>query len=115
MKKKAHSLALESFAALVRRKLLEAGYSPDAHVENLEAPYLESRATSKAASFLVELRSLLFALCPLDRLFLVMEGVERGRHYPFWYYPFMGEVEYRKMEKWAHLVLEGFLERHYAA
>lgn len=115
MKQNEIVLLLESFSSLVRKTLIQAGYSPDAHLLTLNGDLLESRKREHEVSLLIRLRSLLKGLDPLEQIFFVRECLERRRHYRFWYYTYMEDAEFKRMLGHYGKRIKHYMEAAYAS
>ena len=68
-----------------RSALLSVGKSPDYHIFDLSTEFLENLKDSKAKRFLMNLKVYFAGLdCKSQEIF-VLDILEMGRHYPFWY------------------------------
>ena len=84
MKKHVDENIINGFVEWCRGVLLEAGYSPDSHVEELTPIYLLSRQKDENVRKVLEMRCFIRELSPLEKRVFVLEVLEKNRHYPFW-------------------------------
>jgi len=89
----------EGIEKIVQRLLRDAGYSQDAHVHLLNEVFLNSLVDERAVRSLIALRAYLFSLDPLSRRLCIMEFLEPGRYYRFWYYPFLSDDDFYALKK----------------
>ena len=87
---------MKRIRARYREALLSVGKSPDYHIYDLSPEFLNSLKDSKAKRFLVNLRRYFMDLAEEDQRFFVMEVLEVGRHYPFWYLDGYTRRQYEK-------------------
>ena len=77
---------IEALRRRYRRCLLAVGKSPDYHIDELSLTWLLALRPSKERDFLVKMRKFYASLDFINRIILVREVLEGGRHYPFWHY-----------------------------
>ena len=68
-----------------RSALLSVGKSPDYHIFDLSLDFLQNLKDSKAKRFLMNLRFFFIGLGNKEKQIFVLDILEMGRHYPFWY------------------------------
>lgn len=68
-----------------RRALISVGKSPDYHIFDLSSDFINGLKDSKAKRFLLTLKLHFSSLDPKDKQLFVLDILETGRHYPFWY------------------------------
>ena len=68
-----------------RNALLSVGKSPDYHIFDLSSDFINGLKDSKAKRFLYLLKQHFSSLRPKDQQLFVLDILETGRHYPFWY------------------------------
>ena len=85
---------MEQIRKKYREALLRVGKSPDYHIFDISAEFLSGLRDSKAKRFLLSLRRYFFSLKEEDRRIFVMDILENGRHYPFWYMEDFSRREY---------------------
>ncbi len=93
MEKKNEKNEIADFTKWFRQTLLEAGYSPDAHLSQLTPVYLFTRVKNESVRRLIKIRLFLEGLSETERRVFVNDILERERHYPFWYYGTIEEEE----------------------
>ena len=79
-----------------RQALLSVGKSPDYHIFDISPEFLDNLKDSKAKRFLMNLWRYFLNLKEEDQRFFVMEVLEVGRHYPFWYLDVYTRRQYEK-------------------
>lgn len=99
MKKLVDKKQVHDFTKWFREILLEAGYSPDSHVEELTPIYLLSRRTDENVQKVIEMRYFIRKLSPLERKVFVLEILEKDRHYPYWNIGIIKESEKEELSK----------------
>lgn len=99
MEKLADKKTMNDFAKWFRKILLEAGYSPDSHVEELTPVYLLSRRKDENVRKVLEMRYFIRELSPLERKVFVLEVLEKDRHYPYWNIGIIKESEKEELSK----------------
>ncbi len=80
-----HFARMERMKERYRNALLSVGKSPDYHIFDLSTGFLEHLKDTRAKRYLFSLRSFFVGLDQEQQRIFVMEILERGRHYPFWY------------------------------
>ncbi len=87
--------------AMYRHALQHLGYSPDAHVYDLR----DGELARKLGASSLFLRLILHRYNSLDKeaqRYFLIEVLEKGRHYRFWWLAYYTPDEYRKYRKaWA--------------
>jgi hypothetical protein len=83
--------------ALFRSALLELGYSPDEHLENVDRARLLSKLSLASSRFLLRLWDFYSdGLNPLEQRIFYTEVLEKGRHYMWWWFGDAIQREYCK-------------------
>lgn len=99
MKKRMDENVINGFVKWFREILLEAGYSPDSHVEELTPIYLLSRQKDRNVQKVIEMRCFIKELSPLERKVFILEVLEKDRHYPFWNVGILNQKEKDELSK----------------
>ena len=72
-----------------RYALMGVGHSPDFHLYDLDRIYLRHKGNASAVFLLRVLDFYSFDLDDMERRIFICDCLERGRHYPWWYYEFL--------------------------
>lgn len=91
-----NDLEKEMFRKWFRRVLLEAGYSPDAHLYEICPLYLFLGRPDERRKKIIAARLFYESLLPLEKEIFIFEILEKGRHYPFWNYGLLSDEETEK-------------------
>jgi len=86
--------SIEILRAAYRQALVEVGHSPDFHIYDLDSSFLVRKQNLAAGRFLLKLYWFYLLQDDLSRRVFVSDFLEKGRHYPFWWF------EYCKGEEW---------------
>ncbi len=87
-----------------REALLSVGKSPDYHIFDLSPDFLAALKDSKAKRYLFGLRHFFANLDDEKRRIFVMDVLEVGRHYQFWY---LDEYSHRQYEQILREIVKG--------
>ena len=68
-----------------RESLISIGKSPDFHIYDLDKAFKKSQVPKKSSAFLKRITSFYKSLNYADQRLFIIECLEKGRHYPFWY------------------------------
>ncbi len=68
-----------------RQALLSIGKSPDYHLFDLTPEFLAGIKNAKTRNFLIKLSRYFDSLDGENKRIFIMDVLESGRHYPFWY------------------------------
>ncbi|MCH3909919.1 MAG: hypothetical protein LKF58_02490 [Bacilli bacterium] len=82
--------------ALYRSSLIELGYSPDEHLENLDSWRLFHFRDDAAAVLLTRVVDFYEGLSSMEKKVFYTDVLEKGRHYHWWWMEFLGNKEYTK-------------------
>lgn len=80
--------------ALYRLSLMDLGYSPDEHLENIDLWRLEHYQTRASAQFLLKVMDLYYHMDEMERRIFYTEILEKGRHYHWWWLEFEVRRDY---------------------
>lgn len=82
--------------ALYRQALVEIGFSPDAHVYDLERGFIERKSKKAlAARFVLLVMDFYASLSAIRKKVFLCDFLECGRHYRFWWLEFFDRRDYR--------------------
>lgn len=87
--------------------LVKLGKRSSSHIYELSDDFLSSRLSSPEARFLVKAKAYFGHLELFEKKIVVMNILERGAYYPFWYLPEIPYSEFRDKK----LALENTLAR----
>ena len=83
--------------ALYRLSLMDLGYSPDEHLENVDPWRLEHYSDRATAQFLLKVYDLYYhELTPTQRRIFYTDVLEKDRHYHWWWMEFFIRKDYAK-------------------
>jgi hypothetical protein len=70
---------------LFRQALIEAGFSPDAHIYDLDQEYLRHKKQTASIRYLLDACAFYKTLPDFEQRVYVCQVLEYGRHFQFWW------------------------------
>lgn len=80
--------------AVYRQSLIEVGHSADYHVYDLEQDLIDHKLDRAAGIFLKHVKDFYESLPYLQQKVFLVECLEHGRHYAYWYLPYYSRKSY---------------------
>lgn len=79
-----------------RRYLLKNGKSPDLHIYELDSSFFDYDQND-SKKYLKKVKDYYESLDKLEKMILINDCLEMGRHYRFWYLSFFYARDYKKI------------------
>lgn len=85
--------------AIYRQALINIGFSADTHLYELPINGIKEREQDASTSFILEIAKLYEVLPFEEKNIFLIEFLEKGRHYNFWYLHYYGYKKFRHLRK----------------
>ncbi len=79
--------------------LVKLGKPSCSHIYDLSDEFLAEKSHTPEARFLSRVKTYFWKLNPLERKILIINLLENGTYYPFWYLPDVSMKEFNALEK----------------
>jgi len=70
---------------LFRQSLIEVGYSPDAHIYDLDYDFIAHKRETASTRYLFDAKNFYYSLPEFERSIYLCQVLEYGRHFRFWW------------------------------
>ncbi len=85
--------------AMYRQALINIGFSPDTHIYDLPLDRIKKNHHSSSGKYVLRIAETYNSLEGMEKDIFLMDFLEKGRHYRFWYLSLCNDRDYKKARK----------------